>query len=120
MSFYTSVADEDCYIDVYKFKSYAHYYYAKTEPITIDDGLYTIRKQKLDDMGVSSRISLNEAQRKEYGQREMQWYLTGDIDKPVYLVAQPRKAPELADTPGFELIQNTGGYWVYRRLPTKE
>ncbi|MFT5512514.1 MAG: 4-amino-4-deoxy-L-arabinose transferase-like glycosyltransferase [Bacteroidia bacterium] len=119
VSFYNSIAEEDCYIDVYKFKSYAHYYYAKTEPLRADDSLFNVRGQKLIDMGVSSRISLNETQRKEYSQHEMKWFLTGDIDKPVYLVAQPRKAQEIAVLPGFELIQNTGGYWVYRRMPEK-
>lgn len=115
IDFYKSIQDENCYVDVYKFKSYAHYFYTQIEPLKATDGLQKIRNNKLVEMNVQSRIELNESQRKEYSNHEMQWMLTGEIDKPVYLISQPRKASELAETPGFELIQNTGGYWVYRR-----
>ena len=117
IDFYTSIKQEDCYMDVYKFKSYAHYFYTEIQPLKPSDGLQQVRNNKLNELQVKSRIELNETERKAYSNHEMQWLLTGDIDKPVYLIAQPRKAKELADTPGFELIQNTGGYWVYRRNP---
>jgi 4-amino-4-deoxy-L-arabinose transferase-like glycosyltransferase len=120
IDFYESIQDKDCYVDVYKFKSYAHYFYTNIEPLNADDGLLHERINKLISLGVSSRIELNEEQRKEYTNYEMQWMLSGDIDKPVYLIAQPRKAQELADTEGFEFIQNTGGYWVYKRMPRED
>jgi len=117
ITFYESIEDEDCYVDVYKFKSYAQYFYTKIEPIKPSDELYTVRTLKLTDMGVATRIGLNELERKAYSNHEMQWYLEGDIDKPVYLVAQPRKAKELRDNVKFQLVQNTGGYWVFKRMP---
>ncbi|MFT5725331.1 MAG: hypothetical protein ACI9JN_002456 [Bacteroidia bacterium] len=104
-------------MDVYKFKSYAHYFYTDIQPLKLEDALVQIRAQKLASFQVSTRIELNENERKAYSQHEMSWFLNGKIDKPVYLIAQPRKAQELAKTPGFELIQNTGGYWVFRRMP---
>ena len=118
IDFYKSIQQENCYVDVYKFKSYAHYFYTQIEPLDDSDRLLHVRYDKLTEMNVDSRIELNESQRKEYSNHEMAWLLSGEIDKPVYLIAQPRKAKELAETPGFELIQNTGGYWVYRRLPS--
>lgn len=117
VNFYESIEKEDCYVDVYKFKSYSQYFYTKIEPIIPSDGLYQVRNEKLNDMGVSSRIELNESERKIYSDHEMKWYLEGAIDKPVYLIAQPRKAQELADNDDFALVQNTGGYWVFKRKP---
>ncbi len=117
ITFYESIEDEDCYVDVYKFKSYAHYFYTEIEPLSAGDGLLSERITSLLKLGATSRLDLNEEQRKVYTNNEMQWLLTGEIDKPVYLIAQPRKAKELANTPGFELIQNTGGYWVFKRMP---
>lgn len=117
IDFYQSIQSEDCYVDVYKFKSYAHYFYTDIQPLTTSDKLLQQRQTALAELGAQSRIQLNEAQRKVYNTKEMEWLLRGDIDKVVYLVTQPKKAPELAKTPGFELIQNTGGYWIYKRSP---
>ncbi len=117
IDFYKSLEGEDVYVDVYKYKSYAHYFYSKVQPLNDDDLLVQKRAYKLNSMGVTNRLELNEAQRKEYMNYEMDWFISGDIDKPVYLIAQPRKAHELQENPNFELIQNTGGYWVFKRQP---
>lgn len=118
IEFYKSIEKEDCYIDVYKYKSYAHYFYAKVKPLSEEDALYQQKKTILNELGVESRIELDEEGRKSYSAKEMQWYLSGDVDKPVYLISQPRKAKEIQDTPGFELVQNTGGYYVFKRIPS--
>jgi hypothetical protein len=60
---------------------------------------------------------LDETGRKQYNSDEMDFYLTGDIDKPVYLIAQPRKAPELRKLEAFEEVWSGGGYYAFKRQP---
>lgn len=117
IEFYESIQEKNCYVDVYKFKSYAHYFYTKVEPLQEDDGLYLHRQNQLRNLGVSNRLGLNEDGRKRYTLAEMQWFLEGNIDKPVYLVALPRKAHELEEKPRFELVFNQGGFRVFKREP---
>ncbi len=115
VSFYEDLEGEDCYIDVYKFKSYAHYFYTKIQPVSESDALYEIRHDILNSLGVQTRIELTEEGRKLYSNQEMQWFLNGDIDKPVYLVCLPRKAQELSKTRGFIKVFEQGGHLVFKR-----
>lgn len=117
ISFYKSIADEDCYVDVYRFKSYAHYFYTQIDPLDEDDKLVEIRRESLHNLGVNTRIELGEAGRKQYNLDEMDFYLKGDIDKPVYLIAQPKKAPELRKLHAFEEVWSGGGFYAFRRKP---
>jgi 4-amino-4-deoxy-L-arabinose transferase-like glycosyltransferase len=115
IDFYTSIEHEECYVDVYKFKSYAHYYYTKVDPLTESDSLYNERQRILNDLGVSNRLELNEEGRKTYQYNEMQWLISGDTDRPVYLICQPRKAPEIEVLDEFEKVFEGGGFIVFRR-----
>ena len=117
IGFYKSISDEDCYVDVYRFKSYAHYFYMQIEPLDENDRLVEIRQESLHQLGVNTRIELDETGRKQYNSDEMDFYLTGDIDKPVYLIAQPRKAPELRKLEAFEEVWSGGGYYAFKRQP---
>lgn len=53
-----SIKNEDCYIDTYGFKSYAHFYYGEVKP--------GLRKDSKDS----------------------NWLLNGEIDKPVYFLSK--------------------------------
>ncbi len=117
IDFYKSISDEDCYVDVYRFKSYAHYFYTQIEPLDENDRLVEIRQESLNQLGVNTRIELDETGRKQYNSDEMNFYLTGNIDKPVYLIAQPRKAPELRKLEAFEEVWSGGGYYAFKRNP---
>lgn len=117
IDFYTSLEHQDCYVDVYKFKSYAHYFYTRVKPLNPEDGLAKFRNDILKDLGVTSRIQLMEDQRKVYKHQEMDWLLNGTVDKPVYLVSQPRKAEELFKHRNFHFIGEFGGYFVFKRSP---
>ncbi|MBO6517650.1 MAG: glycosyltransferase family 39 protein [Bacteroidia bacterium] len=117
IGFYKTIDQEDCYVDVYKFKSYAHYYYTGVKPLTSSDKLYDVKRDILDSLGANTRLELNEEGRKEYSNREMEWYLSGNIDKPVYLVSQPRKRHELEAKKGFNKVFDQGGYTVFVRKP---
>lgn len=86
--FYERVADEDAYVETYGFKSYAQYYYARLP----------------------------------YGENpdrtNMEWLLTGAIDKPVYLVAKVTENG-LDAYPEIQLIGREGGFKFYKREPRR-
>jgi len=84
ITFYKSKATEDCYIDTFGFKSYAHYFYGKMP-------------QHLNPKAT------NEV-----------WLLAGETDKPVYIVTKiNRKAKFEAAYPHFNLIETKNGFCFY-------
>lgn len=84
ISFYKSKATENCYIDTYGFKSYAHYFYAKMPP-------QSNPKAKNED-----------------------WLLSGNTDKPVYMVTKINKQAKFeAAYPYFNLIETKNGFCFY-------
>ncbi len=115
IDFYKSISKEECYVDVYKFKSYAHYFYTRVDPLSESDLLHKERQRILRDLGVEHRLELDESGRKTYQFNEMQWLISGDTDRPVYLICQPRKAHEIGDLEAFEKVFEGGGFTVFRR-----
>jgi 4-amino-4-deoxy-L-arabinose transferase-like glycosyltransferase len=86
ISFYKKIATEDCYLETYDFKSYAIYYY--------------FRKQKPEN-------------EKAY---QMDWLLTGNIDKPVYIVCKNYKEEEFSKRyKDFKKIESKNGFVFFRR-----
>jgi len=84
ISFYKSKTTEDCYIDTYGFKSYAHYFYAKMP-------LHSNPRAKDEN-----------------------WLLTGDTDKPVYIVTKINKQAKFeAAHLHFNLIKIKNGFCFY-------
>ena len=84
ITFYKSKTTEDCYIDTYGFKSYAHYFYAKmplqSNPNAKDDN----------------------------------WLLAGKTDKPVYIVTKINKQAKFETAhPHFNLIKIKNGFCFY-------
>ena len=84
ITFYQEIQQEDCYAESYGYKSYAQYYY-----FDLSHGLREERKAQ-------------------------EWLLTGDIDKPVYLVSKSTNI-ELDNHPNFRLIKAVGGFRFYKR-----
>jgi 4-amino-4-deoxy-L-arabinose transferase-like glycosyltransferase len=97
IDFYESIQDEDCYVDVYGFKSYAHYFYSRVQPPSQTDGLAKLRKEELKKMQVERTI--------------------GNIDRPVYLICQERKMKDFEQLPSFKKVKHEGGFVVYLRTP---
>lgn len=87
IDFLKSLRGKDVYVDVLGYKSYAHLFYTQKPIIT--------NKKSLDKG----------------------WLLTGDIDKPVYIVTKIGKEQELKELPEFEEIGRKNGFVFYRRLP---
>lgn len=88
IEFYTSLQNKDCYVESFGYKSYAQYYYVQSP----------------------------ENKREEA--KDMTWLLTGEIDKPVYLISKCTNI-ELDTYPGFRFIREKGGFRMYVRYPQK-
>jgi 4-amino-4-deoxy-L-arabinose transferase-like glycosyltransferase len=87
VEFYEKMAGEDVYIHTFRFKSYADYFYARKMPMQNENAL------------------------------DGNWLLTGEIDKPVYLVTKVNKMKFMTEYPAFELMYQKGGFVFYRRMP---
>lgn len=87
IEFYRDIADDDCYVDVLGFKSYAQYFYT--------------RKPVVEN-------------RRSYDQ---QWLLTGDIDKTAYFVTRQPTLDHFLAYQGVELLYAKNGYAFLRRMP---
>lgn len=79
----------DDYVMTFQFKSYAHLFYTKKQP-------------------VRNPLSYDE-----------NWLLTGDIDKPVYIVSKIQRKEELLAIPGVKYLYERGGFVFAVRAPKK-
>jgi hypothetical protein len=86
ITFYKKIANEDCYLDSYSFKSYAIYYY--------------FNKQK-----PKNESSFNQ-----------EWMLKGKIDKPVYIVCKNFNQVEFENKyKEFIKIESKNGFTFFKR-----
>lgn len=89
IEFFKEKQGEDCYINTHRYKSYAHLYYSKKEPVE------------------------NE---RSY---DKEWLLRGDIDKPAYFVTKINKTEGLKEVPGMMELYRKNGFVFYKRNPEK-
>lgn len=85
IDFYKSKAHEDCYVEVYGFKSYAYLFYTK---------------KQLPENPTHSDID---------------WLLNKEVDKPVYIVAKITSDNDLKQYATLERIGEKNGFVFYRR-----
>lgn len=84
--FYQKIAKEDCYVDTYGYKSYANYFYFSKQP---------------------------QQNKNAYN---ADWLLTGDIDKPVYIVCKNTRAKEFMEKyKSFSKIGQKNGFVFFKR-----
>ena len=86
LTFFESKANEECYIITHGYKSYAHLFYAR-KPIVTDDRSY-----------------------------DKQFLLTGDVDRPVYVVTKVHKTKELETNPSLKELYRKNGFVFYKRI----
>jgi 4-amino-4-deoxy-L-arabinose transferase-like glycosyltransferase len=89
IEFYQSKQGEDCYINTHGFKSYAHLYYFKKQPVDNQNSY------------------------------EKDWLLNGVIDKPVYFVTKINKTKGLEEHPELKELYRKNGFVFYKREPPK-
>jgi 4-amino-4-deoxy-L-arabinose transferase-like glycosyltransferase len=86
VSFFKQISQEDCYVNSYGYKSYAKYYY------------------------FDKQIPENKESYK------LEWLLTGNIDKPVYIVCKNTKAKEFEKKyTNFAKIRELNGFVFFKR-----
>jgi len=86
IEFYKEVADEDCYLTTFSFKSYAiHYYFSQQKPV--NENAY-----------------------------DQNWLYSGEIDKPVYVVCKNTAEDNFIKYyPTFKKIKSKNGFAFFRR-----
>ncbi|MDG2331217.1 MAG: glycosyltransferase family 39 protein [Flavobacteriales bacterium] len=86
IDFYKTLKDKDAYIWPLHHKSYAHYFYAKTQPLDSTAALFTHKKQVLRNLGYDKISELKNENRLTYQMNIQNWLMEGPIDKPVYFI----------------------------------
>ena len=91
ITFYKKISKEDCYLDCYSFKSYAIYYYFDKKQPTNAEAY------------------------------DINWLLTGETDKPVYIVCKNTTAEEFKKNyPAFIELSNKNGFVFFKREAGKD
>lgn len=85
IEFYKSKEKEDCYIQTFSFKSYAHLFYGKKQIPT--NAKYT----------------------------DGDWLMRGNVDKPTYWVAKYNSKEELDTIPTLQFLYDKNGFIFYKR-----
>jgi len=90
IEFFESKKDEDCYVISHGYKTYAHLFYGRKQPV-----------EKEIEMGDKEAWK--------------NWCLNGPVDKDVYVITKIHRVPELI--PNEELIEvyNKNGFVVFKR-----
>lgn len=106
-------ADEDAYINVLSYKSYAQYYYGNKRPEDVASPLlHDYIQQKLDNGEFYEWPDS-----KQFMEQERQWHLKGDIDKPVYFVTKNVKAQQYREMSQLKEIGSKNGFVFFKREP---
>ena len=88
IEFFSSVSDEDAYLETLGYKSYAHLFYGQVK-------------------GNSHEMS-----------HDKNWLLTGDIDKPAYFsIKVNRKEKFVREHPDLTLLYEKNGFVFFKRTP---
>lgn len=87
IAFYQSMRGKDVYLETIGFKSYADLFYGQLPP------------------------------NHRPAQYSHEWLLTGEIDKPAYLITKINRTKLLTKYPDIQLIRTEGGFAFFERLP---
>ena len=113
--FYKGLQGKDFYIETVGFKSYAHYYYTQKSVPKKSDELYKETFKYCLQQGIDTIGQLSESQRGQVYSFKKQWFLKGDIDKPVYLVYKINHTEDMDTNRLFKMVMNKGGFKVFKR-----
>ena len=115
INFYKGLQGKDIYIETVGFKSYAHYYYTQKSNPKKSEGLHKETFEYCVQQGIDTIGQLSESQRGLVNSFKKQWFLKGEIDKPVYLVYKINHNEDMDTNRLFKLVMNKGGYKVFKR-----
>ena len=117
IQFYDSISSEKKYISTVGFKSYAHYFYAKTDQLSKTDQLKTKKLEILNThFDVDSFHDLTKSQKNKYSSYVVNWMADGNIDRPCYFVTKSnRKIKHLEQNKNLHIVYNKLGYKIFKR-----
>jgi 4-amino-4-deoxy-L-arabinose transferase-like glycosyltransferase len=98
INFFKSIAGKDVYATTIGYFSYANYFYFGKMP----GG-----KSESDEEGLSD-------------DEKKEWFLNGNIDKPVYMVTKSTEKSLMDKHPDCKFIKQEGGFLFYLRMPLKD
>ncbi|MBL7954255.1 MAG: glycosyltransferase family 39 protein [Flavobacteriales bacterium] len=87
IEFFEARQGEDCYVITKNYKSYAHLFYTRKPPVT------------------------------DPRAHDEQWLLSGDIDRPVYVVCKITSVAEVSAIPTLHEIGRKNGFVFFQRTP---
>lgn len=116
IEFYQSVSEEKPYLIPYRFKTYAHLFYGKTEPLPALDPLREYRRKWKASHGFHPDEVLTGEARRRLADAETEWLIRTDQTRPVYFICLERKAPELAQHQELVEVFRGGGYVAFGKV----
>lgn len=116
INFYERQEGRDIYMETVGFKSYAHYFYPKTQPLKPEDGLVKVTRKFCLKNHIDTKGQLTEYQRYHVNALKKIWLLKGKTDKPVYLIYKNTNTEGMDTNRNFKLLMKDGGYRVYKKL----
>lgn len=102
IEFFTGLKDKDVYVETLSYKSYAHYFYFSRPALSEQEKLNSV-----DENGLYSSQKLRD------------WYLSGDIDKPVYFSMKGIYLQEYSGFDDLEILYKKNGFVFLKREPKK-
>jgi len=116
INFFESVKDEKCYIFNAGYKSYAHYFYAKTKPLQKGDGMYKLNQSFFQSKGKKSYLELSETEKSELDELHKHWLIEGDVDRAVYFIVKCDDREDIPNYSNLKIILDKNGFVVYKRF----
>lgn len=114
IDFYKSLEGEDVYIWPLHHKSYAHYFYARTQPLTASSALRQEQNKILNGLGEETYGALDGNERFQYQMQTQKWLMNGAIDKPVYFMVKSDHFSQ-SDYPHLKVVMQNGGFVALKR-----
>lgn len=114
IDFYKSLQNKDVYIWPLHHKSYAHYFYAQTQPLDSTSALRIYKQKVLKNLGSQKLSQLNNQNRLNYLIKIQDWLMNGAIDKPVYFVMKSTFYEEEKYNK-FKRVMQKGGFVALKR-----
>lgn len=111
INFYKSLVGQDAYVTTYGFRSYAQFFYFQKQP---DKKL-----QESRDKGQGAIDKGEDVGGKEEENRELNYLLTGPIDKSAYFVTKVTTTDLPVACPECRFIRQDGGFLFYKREAVK-
>ncbi|MCX7728991.1 MAG: glycosyltransferase family 39 protein [Bacteroidia bacterium] len=108
--FFEFCGDKSYKVDTYAYKSYAHLFYSRRTPPSLEEQAGIEKQLKnLENAGFERTFSYNLAY--------LNWLIYDDIKAPVFLVCKIQDEKEVLQTGKFRKLYSKGGYVFFMKQP---